>query len=238
VTSARRLTAVLTSAFAILAIAIGIFASTIPGSAVAQEKEQEQDASTPDASPSASPSAADVAFTFAVDAEQSTVRYRAMEELSGIGANEAVGETQAIIGTLLFDNSYVPLAGSRIDVDLRTLVSDETRRDNFLYDNVLETGEFPLATFIVTGVDGLDAGLPDGEEVTFQLIGDLTLHGVTNPATWEVTAKRDGDSVTGTANTDFVLEDYEMEKPIVGPVVSIDDDIKLEIDVVAAAVEA
>jgi polyisoprenoid-binding protein YceI len=222
------------SAFAILAITIGLFASTLPGNATAQE----QDVSTPDASPSASPSAADVAFTFAVDAAQSTARYRAMEELSGIGANEAVGETQAIIGTLLFDNSYVPLAGSRIDVDLRTLVSDESRRDNFLYDNVLETGEFPLATFIVTGVAGLDAGLPDGEEVTFQLVGDLTLHGVTNPATWEVTAKRDGDSVTGSANTSFVLDDYEMEKPIVGPVVSIDDEIKLEIDVVAAAVEA
>jgi polyisoprenoid-binding protein YceI len=208
---------------AMVALAYGLFLSAIVSDAAAQD-----DASTPSASP-----AAEVAYTLTIDATQSFARYIAQEELEGLGDNEVVGETQALQGMLLFDESWLPIAGSRIDVDMRTLASDEARRDNYLYDNVLETGEFPLATFIVTGIEGLDAGLVDGEEATFTLVGDLTLHGVTNQAKWEVTAKLDGETLTGSATTSFELQNYEMEKPIVGPVISIDDIIVLEMDVVA-----
>jgi polyisoprenoid-binding protein YceI len=211
------------SVLAMVALAYGLFLSAIVSDAAAQD-----DASTPAASP-----AADAAYTLTIDATQSFARYVAQEELQGTGDNEVVGETQAIQGTILFDESWLPIAGSRIDVDMRTLVSDEARRDNYLYDNVLETGEFPLATFIVTGIEGLDAGLVNGEEATFTLVGDLTLHGVTNEAKWEVTATLDGETLTGSATTSFELQNFEMEKPIVGPVISIDDIIVLEMDVVA-----
>lgn len=217
----KRVGVVTASVLSILALAYAMFLSSVVSDAAAQE-------STPEASPSAV-----AAVTLTLDAEQSFARYIAQEELTGSGAQEVIGETQAIQGTLLFDDAWMPVAGSRIDVDMRTLVSPEARRDNYLYDNVLETGEFPLATFISTGTEGLEAGLADGEEVTFTLIGDLTLHGVTNEARWEVTATRSGDSVTGTATTTFVLTDYDMEKPIVGPVISIDDNIVLQMDVVA-----
>jgi polyisoprenoid-binding protein YceI len=206
-----------------VALAYGLFLSAIVSDAAAQD-----DASTPAASP-----AAEAAYTLTIDATQSFARYVAQEELQGTGDNEVVGETQALQGTILFDESWLPIAGSRIDVDMRTLVSDEARRDNYLYDNVLETGEFPLATFIVTGIEGLEAGLVDGEEATFTLVGDLTLHGVTNEAKWEVTATLDGETLTGSATTSFELQNFEMEKPIVGPVISIDDIIVLEMDVVA-----
>ena len=221
----KRFGVVSTSVLAMLALAYGLFLSAIVSDAAAQD-------STPDASASASPSA-EAAYTLTLDAAQSYARYVAQEELTGQGDNEVIGETQAIQGTLLFDDTWLPIAGSRIDVDMRTLVSDESRRDNYLYDNVLETGEFPLATFIVTGVDGIESGLVDGQETTFTLVGDLTLHGVTNEAKWEVTATLNGDTVTGSASTTFVLDDYEMEKPIVGPVISIDDEIVLQMDVVA-----
>jgi polyisoprenoid-binding protein YceI len=168
VTITRRLRVSVTSALAVLAIAIGLLASSF-GSAVSA-----QDA-TPGASPAASP-AATPAFTFAIDATQSTAGYTVQEELNTIGTNTVVGTTQAILGNILFDEAMNPIAGTRVDVDLRTLVTDEPRRDNYLYDNVLETGEFPLATFIVTGISGLDGGLVDGQEVTFQLIGDRFRH--------------------------------------------------------------
>jgi polyisoprenoid-binding protein YceI len=115
---------------------------------------------------------------YAIVSEESTARYRAQEELQGLGDNEAVGETQAFIGNIYFDEAGLPLACSRWDVDLRTLVSDESRRDNFLRGNTLETETYPLATFISTSVEGLDQPL-GSEDVTFTLIGDLTIHGVT-----------------------------------------------------------
>lgn len=170
--------------------------------------------------------------TYAIASEDSAVRYRAQEELAGRGAVEAVGETNAFIGTLYFDESGLPLACSRFDADLRTLTSDESRRDNYLYNNTLETETYPLATFILTSVEGLDQPLA-GDKVTFTLIGDLTLHGVTRSVSWEATAKIDGDTLTGTASTTFNMADFDIEPPTVGPVVSLDENVVLEVDISA-----
>lgn len=201
-----------------------------------------QDAS-PAASPSASPTAtacdteaaiASAATSYAIVGEESAARYISEEEISGVGANTAIGETQAIIGTILFDESNVPLACSRFDVDLRTLQSDEARRDNYLYENTLETETFPLATFVLAEVQGLESGLAEGEATTLSLVGDLTLHGVTLPATWEAEVTLEGDTLTGTARTSFNMTDYNMEEPVVGPIVSVDQTVELEVDISAA----
>lgn len=180
---------------------------------------------------STAPTAA-TTYTIAADAD-SEVRYRAQEELAGKGANEAVGATKAFIGTIYLDDSGPPMACTRFDADLRTLTSDESRRDNFLYNNTLETGTFPLANFVLTSVEGLDSDLGDGEETTFTLIGDLTIHGVTKAVSWTVTANLDGDTLTGKAATAFDMPDFEITPPKVGPVVSLDEHVVLEADIVA-----
>ena len=169
---------------------------------------------------------------YAVDSAGSAVRYKAEEELAGKGANEAVGETNAVIGDLYFDESGTPLACSRIDADLRTLKSDESRRDNFLYNNTLQTQQYPLATFILTSVDGLNQPL-GSDETTFTLIGDLTVHGVTKSVSWTVTAKLDGDTITGSASTAFNMADFDIQPPKVGPVISLNETVKLEVDITA-----
>lgn len=171
--------------------------------------------------------------TFTIDSAQSEARYKAEEELAGKGANTAVGKTNAIIGQLRFGSGGLPLACSRFDVDLRTLKSDETRRDNFLYNNTLETQQFPLATFVLTSVEGLDKPLADGQETTFTLIGNLTIHGVTKLVAWEATATRDGETLKGNAATTFNMPDFEITPPKVGPVVSLAQTVALEVDLTA-----
>ena len=199
-------------------------------------------AGTPVGTPSAALSAAscDTAAaiaaapsSYSIVSEESAARYRAQEELASIGAAEAVGETQAIIGTILLADDGTPLMCSRFDVDLRTLQSDEARRDNYLYNNTLETETFPLATFVVASIEGLNGPLTDGQTVTMQLLGDLTLHGVTRPATWDAEVTLDGDTLTGTASTVFLMADYNIEEPVVGPVASVDQEIRLEVDISA-----
>ncbi len=197
-----------------------------------------QDA-TPAASPSASPTAAacdteaaiaSAAASYAIVSEDSTARYISEEQVSGIGAQTAIGETQAIIGTILFDDANVPLACSRFDVDLRTLESDSSRRDNYLYGNTLQTEQFPLATFVLTAVEGMDGPLVEGEETTVTLIGDLSLHGVTNLVAWEAVVTLDGDTITGAANTEFQMPEFEITPPKAGPVISLEELVKLEFD--------
>lgn len=175
------------------------------------------------------------AATYAISGEESEARYVVMEELADVGANEVVGTTNAIIGHILFDESGAPLPCSRFDVDLRTLETDQARRDNYLRGNTIQTDTYPLATFVIREVEGLAGAVPEGEEVAVTLVGDLTFHGVTRLAAWEASVTKEGDVLTGTATTSFTFPDFEMEKPIIGPVVGIDDVVTLEVDLVAAA---
>jgi polyisoprenoid-binding protein YceI len=180
-----------------------------------------------------SPSTVTPAAIFQIASDESEARYKAQEELANKGANEAVGTTNAFIGQILIDDQGSPIACSRFDVDLRTLTSDESRRDNFLYNNTLETQTYPLATFILTSVEGLDGPLPSGEETAVRLIGNLTVHGETKLIAWEATIKMDGDTLTGAAATTFNMADFNITSPKVGPVMSIDETIKLEVDITA-----
>jgi polyisoprenoid-binding protein YceI len=169
-------------------------------------------------------------FTLTTD---SVARYIAEEELASQGANTAIGETSTLAGNLYFDADGNPMACTRVDIDLRTLVSDESRRDNYLRGNTLETDTYPIATFVVTSVEGLEGALVEGEETAFYLVGNLTMHGVTKQIRWNVAATADGDTITGKANTEFDMSDFDIQEPVVGPVLSVDSTIQLEIDVVA-----
>ncbi|MBA3414833.1 MAG: YceI family protein, partial [Chloroflexia bacterium] len=153
-----------------------------------------------------------VAGIYAIASDESEARYRVQEELASIGAIEAVGATKAIVGNLYLGAEGQPRACSRFDLDLRTLRSDDARRDNYLYNNTLETGTYPLATFVLSKVEGLEGPLAD-EAATFRLIGDLTLHGVTKPVAWEVTASRDDDAIVGKAWTVFEMPQFAITPP-------------------------
>lgn len=182
--------------------------------------------------------AAGVAAAFQIVSEQSVARYRVEEELVGRGAAEAVGETNAFIGTIFLDNQGIPIPCSRFDVDIRTLKSDEARRDNYLYRNTLESERYPLATFILTGIEGLNGPLPEGKDTTLTLIGNLTLHGVTKLVAWEATVRWDGETLKGSAWTQFEMPDFAITPPKVGPVVGLDETVRLEVELTAQRVQS
>ncbi|HBY98956.1 MAG: YceI family protein [Ardenticatenaceae bacterium] len=163
---------------------------------------------------------------------ESEVRYRVREQLARLSLpSDAVGITKAISGALVLepDGIIVP-DQSRFVVDLRTLASDESRRDNYVHRNTLETDRFPTAEFVPTEVRGVASPLPTSGDVTFQLMGDLTLHGVTHPTTWAVTAHIEGQDLTGSASTDFTFDDFNLRQPRVPLVLSVEETIRLELD--------
>ena len=165
----------------------------------------------------------------------SVARYRVQEQLARLSVpNDAVGETPDVTGTIVFgaDGAVAP-DRSRIVVDLSTLKSDENRRDNFLRTDTLESNKYPLAEFTVKDAPGLPQPLPDSGEFTFQLQGDMTLHGVTSPLTWEVTATFTPDSAQGSAQTTFTFDTFNMDKPSLFFILSVEDEIRLELDFIA-----
>ena len=169
----------------------------------------------------------------------SEARYRAQEVLVGRGVNEAVGRTRDVSGAVALAPSGTVLGEqSRISVDLRTLQSDERMRDSYAQRMTLHTDRYPTADFIVGAAPDLPVPIPTAGEAVFRLLGDLTIHGVTRPATWQINATFADGEVVGTAVTDIHFTDFGMEPPRAGPVLSIEDALRLEIEFRAAITPA
>ncbi len=100
---------------------------------------------------------------------------------------------------------------------------------------VLETSQFPTVELAPTALRGLTLPVPTSGSKTFQLVGDLTVHGVTKPTTWQVDAKFDGGRVSGTAATSFVFSDFGLTQPRVPVVLSVADTHQARVHVLARA---
>lgn len=173
-----------------------------------------------------------VPIRLSLAAQGNEARFIVREQLAGAELpNDAVGVTSAITGGITLDpRGMVDSSASRISVDLTTLTSDRSRRDNFIKRRTIVTDSFPTAELVVTGIRGLPATLPASGTLTLVLTGNLTIHGVTRPSSWDVTARVEGESILGKAVTRIKFGDFGMTQPRVAIVLSVVDDIRLEYD--------
>jgi polyisoprenoid-binding protein YceI len=159
-------------------------------------------------------------------------RYLVREQLARLSVpSDAVGTTDRIEGSIRVGRDGAVLEDvSWIKVDLRSLRSDETRRDQYLRRNTLESDRFPFAEFVVLDVPGLQIPLPVAGRVTFQLMGDMTIHGVTAPLIWDVELFVADGKATGQATTSFPFHVFDMKIPNLFFILSVEDNIRLELD--------
>ena len=167
--------------------------------------------------------------------EGSVARYSVTEQLARLSSPiDAVGETGDVQGAIVFDaDGNVDPASSVITVAVAGLTSDEDRRDRYVRNNTLSTSRFPNTELRVTAVEGLDWPFPDSGETTFRLMGDMTIREVTSPLTWEVEAQSTNGAVTGQAKTVITFDQFDLSKPSLAFIVSVEDEIRLELDIVA-----
>ncbi|GIW07322.1 MAG: hypothetical protein KatS3mg060_2127 [Dehalococcoidia bacterium] len=163
-------------------------------------------------------------------------RYRVTEQLAGRNLpNDAVGVTSQVTGAVVRNADGTIAAGSQLVVNLTSLTSDSSQRDSFIKRNTLQTDQYPTATFHVREVRGLPATIPASGSTAVEVLGDLTIHGVTRPATWTGTLTFTENGLTGSLATTVTLADFGMTAPRVPLVLSIDETIHLELDVTAQA---
>lgn len=169
---------------------------------------------------------------YVVAAEGNEARYRVREQLARVSfPSDAVGVTSAIEGAIAVStDGAIVRDASRFTIDLASLRSDSDRRDNYVRRRTLETESHPAAVFVPREFHGLAFPLPAAGEITFRLVGDLTIRGVTRPVTWEVTARTGGGVLAGRATTSFTFADFGLTKPSVASVLSVEDEIRLEYD--------
>ncbi|MES2177045.1 MAG: YceI family protein [Gemmatimonadota bacterium] len=174
------------------------------------------------------------AIRFSVAPTGNAARYRVREQLMGKDfPNDAIGETSQITGAIVVDSTSGALvsAQSKFVVNTGALKSDSDRRDGYVRGRVLEVEKFPTVELVPTAFKGITAAAVNGAgPVTFDVIGNLTVRGVTRPTTWRVTARQAGGRVTGTAATKFTFADFSINPPRVPILLSVADTIALEYD--------
>jgi polyisoprenoid-binding protein YceI len=231
---------------------IGLLAMTLLLFGACQQESSPTDTPQPAAEPTAAePDAADTvavdpeegARTFVIVPEESEASYVVDEEFLGgaldklgitPGLVDVIGSTQDIEGQLQLHLDEPERLGTNIfQVNLTGLSTDEARRDQWIQDNGPQFGQYPLATFVATDVAGAPDVYVDGEEANFQLVGDLTIRDITQPATFDVTAVLAGDTIRGEAEAQLRMSDFGIDPPNFANTLTVEDEFAVRVELVA-----
>ena len=191
---------------------------------------------TPAASTTTSSSGTNV---FKILPDRSDASYFVGETLASLGLpSTAKGTTKDISGqfALSVDGFDLDLSTeTKFTVNLKTLTSDKSMRDAKVQNQGLETSKYPTATFKATKLTGYDKSLAADAEQTLHLTGTMDLHGVQKEITWTVKARRAGNVITGLATVNFKFADFNIEQLNIGGFVSIEENVTLQVQIVAQA---
>jgi polyisoprenoid-binding protein YceI len=194
----------------------------------------EAPAATTDATTAASATpaaAAGVAGGWQVAAD-SLAGYRVREHLANLPAeSDAVGRTSDVTGSITVeaDGDGARLTAGQLDVDTTTIASDESRRDNRLRNEGLQTDQYPTASFTLTQPVDVPATALSGAPADVTLVGDLTLHGETKAVEIPAQAQMADGKIQVAGSLTFPLSDFGISPPNVGGfILSISDQGTLE----------
>jgi polyisoprenoid-binding protein YceI len=154
------------------------------------------------------------------------VGYRVSERYLGVGVRTAVGRTSAVTGTVDVDGDRVRAADLR--ADMRTVKSDQARRDDTLRFRAIETDRYPSASFTLGGPFAVSAK-------PRRVGGTLTLHGRRAPIAVTVRGQRlAGGRVELVGSAPIRFATFAIEPPSVAGVVTVSDHGVLEFRLVLA----
>ncbi|MDQ1468364.1 MAG: hypothetical protein QOH10_2779 [Actinomycetota bacterium] len=165
----------------------------------------------PGALPTAAPTSLDGTWTVTAG---STAGYRVKETLFG-QSGTAVGRTTAVTG-------HVTLAGATVgtasfSVDLTKVTSNQSIRDSQFQGRIMDTAQFPTATFELTTPIDLGRVPASGVKITPRATGRLTVHGTTKTVTVPLDAVRTGSGIQVDGSIPITFADYDISNPSGGP---------------------
>jgi polyisoprenoid-binding protein YceI len=170
-----------------------------------------------------------------VAAPGSEAGYRVREKLARLPAqSDAVGRTTAVTGgmTVAASGERLVARDLQMEVDLTQLRSDESRRDNRIRSQGLESDRFPKATFVSTGDIPVPASAAVGQPFEASVQGDLTLHGVTRRVTIPVRGQTIGGGAEVVGSLQFPMSMFDIDPPNIGGFVTVEPNATLEFKIV------
>lgn len=182
-------------------------------------------------------SAASGTVTLQIVQDESEARFELDEILNG-SPKHVVGTTNQVAGEILINIDDPPAVQvGTIQVNARTLSTDNSFRNRAIANSILETGTYEFITFTPTEIVGFPESPVLGETISFQIIGDLTVRDVTNEAVFDVTATPVSDSRLEASATATILRgDFGLTIPTVQQVADVSEEVILTLDFVAVPV--
>lgn len=202
----------------------------------ALEEEMVEESSAESEAEAAESTSSSDPVIFIIDQAASEARFSLDELLRG-NPTTVVGITDQVAGEIGVDfsnpaNSQIGV----IQVNARTLVTDNNYRNRAMQNEILDTADFEFISFTPTAVEGVPVSINFGEEYTFSISGDLTIRDFTNATTFEakVTAISESE-LRGYASTTVARADYDLQIPSVPSVADVDEQVLVEIEFTAFA---
>ncbi len=119
-------------------------------------------------------------------------------KVSHLGYSYIKGRFNTFDGTFSYDADNIEASKVSVNIDTTSLDSNHAERDKHIRSgDFIDAGKFPKATFVSTGVKAVG----DNE---MQIMGDLTLHGVTKPITIDAQFIGEGDDPWGNYRAGFM----------------------------------
>ena len=163
--------------------------------------------------------------------------YRVREQLASLPApSDAVGRTSAVTGTLTLTQSAsgYSVTTATFTVDVTKLTSDQSRRDQRIHSQGLESDRYPTASFQLTTPIALPATAASGQTINVSATGALTLHGVTKTVTIPITARLTGSKIELVGSITFPFSQFGMTPPSIGGFVSVQNNATMEFQLLLA----
>lgn len=144
--------------------------------------------------------------------------YRVDEVLNGENVT-VVGRTEDVTGSVTVEGTE--LTAGTVTVDLRTVATDNSRRDGYFTSQAIDTSANPEATFTATGPVDLSA-VGDSGSAEVEIPGTLEINGQSQETTAQATTTRTNDGLSVVGAIDVTWQDFGVAPPNLG-FVSVED---------------
>lgn len=161
----------------------------------------------------------DVTGTWSVSTG-SEAGYRVHETLAG-QSTTAVGRTSKVTGSLTLQASTVTAASFTVQV--ADITSDRSQRDAQFSGRIMDTAQYPTASFTLTKPIALLSVPAIGKTISARATGTLTMHGTSRPVSFALEAKRTASSIAVTGDIVVSYGAYNIDNPSFGGFVSVGD---------------
>lgn len=160
--------------------------------------------------------------------EGSQAGYRVKEILFGQDTT-AVGRTSKVTGTVAIAGTKI--TSGTVTVDMASVATDKSGRDEQFRNRIMSVSEFPTATFAITEPVDFGSVPAAGQKTTVKAAGQLTLRGQRKPVNVDLGVVRNASDIQVQTSIPVAFADYGIPNPSI-PGISTEDHGVVEVLVV------